>query len=80
MGKFAERKLALARHILDTEDEALLESMDSLVQGGTFRMSRAELDDLDKIMERHRSGDGRSSSWPTVKKRLEKLAAVKRRA
>lgn len=79
MGKLAERKVALAKHILGTKDEALLDSMDALVTGGAFRLSKEELNDLDAIMERHRSGDGRSSSWPDVKKRVQKMVRTKGR-
>lgn len=80
MGKLAERKVALAKQILETKDEALLDSMDALITGGSFQLTKAELNDLDAIMERHRSGDGRSSSWPDVKKRIEKIVRTKRRA
>lgn len=80
MGKLAERKVALAKRILETQDEALLDSLDALVSGGTFHLSRTELDELDAIMARHRSGDGRSSPWPVVRKRMEQAVRLKRRA
>lgn len=80
MGKLAERKVALAKQILETQDEALLDSLDALVNGGTFHLSKTELDELDGIMERHRSGDGRSSSWPEVKRRMEQAVHSKPRA
>ncbi|MDX9750466.1 MAG: hypothetical protein RBT71_05245 [Flavobacteriales bacterium] len=80
MGKLAERKVALVQRILETRDEALLDSLDALVSGGTFQLSKAELDELDAIMERHRSGDGRSAEWPEVRKRVEQAARTKRRA
>ncbi len=78
MGKLAERKVALARQILETEDDSLLDSVDALVNGGAFHLSKRELDQLDAIMERHRSGDGRASTWPEVRKRLEQVARGKR--
>jgi len=80
MGKLAERKVALAEWILETQDEALLDSMDALVKGDAFHLSKAELDDLDAIMERHRSGDGRSSPWPAVKERMERAERAERGA
>lgn len=79
MGKLAERKVALAKHILETRDEAFLNTVDALVSGGAFHLSKTELDELDTIMERHRSGDGRSASWPEVRKRVEQAAHTKRR-
>lgn len=80
MGRLAERKVALAKQILETKDEALLDSVHALVSGGAFHLSKAELNDLDAILEQHRSGDGRSSTWPEVRRRLEKVALNKRRA
>ena len=72
MGKLAEKKVALAALILQSEDEGLLRSVDELLNGGTFRLSAQELKELDDIRKRHLAGDGKSSTWPEVKKRIRK--------
>lgn len=73
MGKLAEKKVALAARILNTDDERILRSVDEVLErAGTFALSSAELAELDAIRERHLIGQGNSSSWADVKKRIRK--------
>lgn len=73
MGKQAEKKIELARKILDTQDEDLLRSVEELVNGGPFKLSKVELKEVKEIRDRHIQGDGGSSSWPDVKKRVQAI-------
>ncbi|MEZ4790428.1 MAG: hypothetical protein R2811_10455 [Flavobacteriales bacterium] len=73
MGKLAEKKVALAARILNTDDERVLRSIDEVLdRAGAFSLSTADLAELDAIRERHLTGQGNSSSWADVKKRIRK--------
>ena len=72
MGKLAEKKVALAAQILLSDDEGLLRSVDELLNGRSFRLSSEELKDLERMRKRYLAGDGKSSPWPEVEKRLRK--------
>lgn len=72
MGKLAEKKVALATKILHTDDEQLLRSVDELLNGGSFRLSSEELRELERMRKGILAGDGRSSPWSEVEKRLRK--------
>jgi hypothetical protein len=73
MGKHAKKKIELARKILDTQDEDLLRSVEELAYGGPPKLNNAELKAIKEIRDRHIQGDGRSSSWPHVVKRVQAM-------
>ena len=73
MGKLAEKKVALATRILNINDERILRSVDEVLdRAGAFTLTPAELSELDAIRQRHVTGNGNSSSWSNVKKRIRK--------
>jgi hypothetical protein len=77
MGKLAEKRVSIAKHILETKDEALLNTMEELVHDRLFTLTAADKRELDAIRARHLAGDGQSSPWPEVKKRINRLIEKK---
>ena len=77
MGKLAEKKVSMAKHILETQDEALLSAVEDLLNGGPFELSAAEKRELDASHAGHLAGDGKSTPWPEVKKRIQALVDKK---
>ena len=79
MDKQAEKKIELAKKILDLEDADMLRSVDELVNGGPFKLSKAELKEVKAIRDRHLKGGGSSDSWLNVKKRMQTLVSDRKR-
>ncbi|MDQ3101514.1 MAG: hypothetical protein M3R08_09010 [Bacteroidota bacterium] len=79
MGKQAEKKIELAKKILDLEDADMLRSVDELVNGGPFKLSKAELEEVKAIRDQHLKGKGSSDSWPNVKKRMQALVSDRKK-
>lgn len=71
MGKLAEKRVAIAKRILETEDEGLLNTMDELVNGHQFTLSASDMRELDQIAAKYKAGKGKTYTWPEVKKRLQ---------
>ncbi|MBK7384054.1 MAG: hypothetical protein IPP83_18735 [Flavobacteriales bacterium] len=70
MGKLAEKKIAVVERILRTEDPGIIDSVDELLDRGSFALSAAQQKELDEIRAKHLSGDGGSSPWPEARKRI----------
>ena len=79
MGKLAEKRVSIAKHILETKDEDLLNTMDELVRGHMFTLSAADKRALDAQHAKYVAGEGKSYTWPEVKKRLQRVAAKGKR-
>ncbi len=79
MGKLAEKRVAIAKRILETEDEGLLNTMDELVNGRQFKLTAADIRDLDRISAKYKAGEGKTYTWPEVKKRLQASIAKAKR-
>lgn len=77
MSSLAEQKIALAKRILETNDAALLRSVDELVSGRPYTFSAEELASFERIREAHLAGKGNSSTWPEVRKRVRKAAEAR---
>ena len=71
MGKLASKQEALAKQILETEDEVVLDSVDQLLNGGVrYQFSEAEISEFQDRLARYEADPTRGTSWADVKKRI----------
>ncbi len=73
MSKILERKVALAKRVLDLEDKELLATVEHLLASGApFELSAKEKADLDKDLHEHLSGKSRTYTLADVRAKLRK--------
>jgi len=72
MGKLASKQVALAKQILETEDEAVLRSVDELLNGGVrFSFTADEIAEFQARLASYSSGSSEGADWATVKRRVK---------
>lgn len=69
MTKLAEKRIAIAKQVLETTDLAKLEAVEDVLRG-QMEFSDAEITEFEMQLERIDSGAEGSASWAEVKKRL----------
>lgn len=75
MSKILERKVALAKRVLDLEDKNLLATVEHLLASeAPFKLSAKEKADLDKDLDEHLAGKSRTYSMADLRTRLRKSA------
>ena len=68
MKNLTELKLALAKRILDCDDEAQLRTVDQLMGGeGSFTLTPAQRSELDADLADFVKGKGKNYTWAEVK-------------
>ncbi|HEX2616118.1 MAG TPA: hypothetical protein VHL57_01185 [Flavobacteriales bacterium] len=70
MGKLQDKRIELAKKILDTTDPATLAIVEDALSGkGHYQFSPEQVKEFEAIRERMRSSKSPSYSWAEVKKR-----------
>jgi hypothetical protein len=71
MGKLASKHVELAKQILETEDEVVLDAVDQLLNGGVhYQFSEAEISEFQDRLARYEADPTHETSWADVKKRI----------
>ena len=71
MSKLAEKRIALAKQVLETTDAGKLEALEEVLRGAVD-FSAAQIAGFEAQLERIERGEERTSSWAEVKKRVAK--------
>lgn len=73
MGKLQDKRIELAKLVLDTTDKTRLEAVEIALLGvPPAEISEADLKDLERQVARIDRGEEKLHSWSEVKKRLAK--------
>lgn len=69
MGKQADKRIDLARRVLETTDKTVLDAIEIALLGrAPARFTRKELAEMEAIADRVERGDEKGRSWPAVKR------------
>lgn len=71
MSKLAEKRIALAKQVLETTDAGRLEALEDVLRGAVD-FSAAQIAGFKEQLGRIERGEERTSSWTEVKKRVAK--------
>ena len=71
MSKLAEKRIALAKQVLETTDAGKLEALEEVLRGAVD-CSAAQIAGFEAQLERIERGEEHTSSWAEVKKRVAK--------
>lgn len=75
MSRIHERKVALAKRVLELEDKELLATVEHLLASeAPFELSAKEKAELDKDLDDHLAGKSRTYSMADLRTRLRKSA------
>ena len=75
MSRILERKVALAKRVLDLEDKDMLATVEHLLTSeAPFKLSAKEKADLDKDLDEHMAGKSRTYSLADLRTKLRKSA------
>jgi hypothetical protein len=69
MSKLAEKRIALAKQVLETVDAGKLEAVEEVLRG-SVSFTAAQVADLEAQLVRIEAGTEHTSSWAEVKKRV----------
>ncbi len=73
MSKLNDQRVALTRRIMELEDPRKLDAIAHFLDGrGHLAFTDAEIAGFESILAKHRSGEGHSVAWPTLKRRLKR--------
>ena len=71
MSKQAEKRIALAKEILNTTDPMRLEAVEIALAGnGAPVFTEAQVVEFERFLERYERGEEKATSWSSVKRRL----------
>ncbi len=71
MSKLAEKRIALAKQVLETTDAGKLEALEEVLRG-SVDFSPEQIAEFEAQLARIERGEEPTSSWSDVKKRLLK--------
>lgn len=67
------RRKALAKRLLEVEDEALIAELERLLRlPATYQLSRDQIEGLNEQLEEYLSGKATTSTWEEVKAKVAK--------
>ena len=69
MGKQQDKRIELAKRILDTTDKATLDAVEIALFGpAPIKFTKKEIEEMEEQVDRIRNGDDRSYTWAEVKR------------
>ncbi len=71
MSKLAEKRIALAKQVLETVDAGKWEALEEVLRGAVS-FTPAQVAEFEEQLARIEAGTERTSHWPEVKKRVMK--------
>ena len=78
MSKLNDQRVAITKRIMEMNDARKLDAIASYLDDrGHLTFTDAEVASFESILAKHRAGEGRSSSWPELKRRLKRDVAVR---
>lgn len=78
MSKLNDQRVAITKRIMETKDPRQLEVIASYLDGRAhLEFTPEEIKSFEEILAKHRAGEGRSSSWPEVRRRLKKEFGIR---
>lgn len=73
MGKQEDKRIALAKRVLDTTDATTLSALESVLDHGPImHMPESRIKELEALRDRADRGEVELSSWPDVKRRIRR--------
>lgn len=73
MSKLNDQRVAITKQVMETKDPRKLEAIAYYLEGTAhLEFSDEEIAELESIRRDHLAGEGRSISWPELKRRLKK--------
>lgn len=69
MGKQQDKRIELAKRVLDTTDKATLDAVEiALIGPAPIKFTKKEIEEMEEQVDRIKNGDDRSFTWAEVKR------------